>query len=60
VEVAKKDGKFETIFEDGSTYTADLVINAAGLYADEVAKLFGDDVPKIFPIKGEYFLWERM
>jgi len=59
VEVAKKDGKFELSFEDGSTYTADLVINAAGLYADEVAKLFGDDVPKIFPIKGEYFLFGK-
>jgi len=56
VEVTKKDGKFELTFEDGSTYTSDLVINAAGLYADEVAKLFGDEVPNIFPIKGEYFL----
>jgi len=56
VEVKKKDNKFELFFEDGSTYIADLVINAAGLYADEVAKFFGDEVPYIFPRKGEYIL----
>ncbi|POZ93430.1 NAD(P)/FAD-dependent oxidoreductase [Petrotoga halophila] len=56
VEVKKKDNKFELFFEDGSSYIADLVINAAGLYADEVAKLFGDEVPYIFPRKGEYIL----
>lgn len=56
VNVEKKDRKFELYFEDGSNYTADLVINVAGLYADEVAKLFGDEVPFIFPVKGEYFL----
>lgn len=56
VEVKKKDNKFELFFEDGSSYIADLVINAAGLYADEVAKLFGDEIPYIFPRKGEYIL----
>jgi len=56
LEVKKKDEKFELFFEDGSSYIADLVINAAGLYADEVAKLFGDEVPYIFPVKGEYYL----
>ena len=56
VEVKKKANKFELLFEDGSSFIADLVINAAGLYADEVAKLFGDEVPYIFPRKGEYYL----
>jgi len=56
VEVKKKDNKFELFFEDGSSYIADLVINVAGLYADEIAKLFGDEVPYIFPVKGEYYL----
>ncbi|WP_231588268.1 NAD(P)/FAD-dependent oxidoreductase [Marinitoga sp. 1197] len=59
VEVEKKNGKFLLKFQDKSEYFADLVINAAGLYADEIAKMFGDEVPEIFPVKGEYFLLSK-
>jgi glycerol-3-phosphate dehydrogenase len=59
VEANKKGSKYELIFEDGSSYLADLVINACGLYADEVAKLFDDNLPFIFPVKGEYFLFGK-
>jgi len=59
VGVNKKSEKYELIFEDGSSYLTDLVINACGLYADEVAKLFGDNLPLIFPVKGEYFLFGK-
>lgn len=44
----QKNNKYELIFEDASSYLADLVVNACGLYADEVAKLFGDNLPFIF------------
>jgi len=39
-----------------ASYTYDLVINAAGLYADKLAKMMGYDF-EISPRKGEYFLF---
>ncbi len=38
---------------------ADIVINAAGVYSGEIAKLAGDDSIKITPRRGEYLLCDR-
>jgi glycerol-3-phosphate dehydrogenase len=35
---------------------SDYVINAAGIFADEVSRMIGDDSFYITPIKGQYFL----
>lgn len=40
-------------------YSARVVINAAGLYADKVAEMAGIEVPKIIPWKGEEFILDR-
>ena len=34
------------------------VVNCAGLYGDDVARLFGDDSFEIFPRKGEFLVFE--
>lgn len=43
---------------DGHVLTAEVAINAAGLHADEVARLLGDDSFEIYPRKGEFFVFE--
>ncbi|AEH25488.1 NAD(P)/FAD-dependent oxidoreductase [Pyrococcus yayanosii] len=38
---------------------ADIVINAAGLYADEIARMVGVDYFEIHPRKGEYWIFDE-
>ncbi len=38
---------------------ADLVINAAGIYADKIANMVGIDKFKITPRRGEYYLFDK-
>ncbi|MGN6218857.1 MAG: NAD(P)/FAD-dependent oxidoreductase [Microbacterium sp.] len=44
--------------EDGRAIQAQAVVNAAGLYADEIARLIGDDSFDVYPRKGEFFVFE--
>ncbi len=44
---------------DGRSVTARRVINAAGLHADDMARLVGDDSFTIHPRRGEYILLDR-
>lgn len=60
VEKASYDGSMYTIVSsDGDVIKSSFVINAAGLYADEVSKIFNAEEFKIYPRKGEEFVLDR-
>lgn len=42
----------------GGTVRAEVAVNAAGLFADEIARLVGDDSFEIYPRKGEFFVFQ--
>ena len=56
--IIEKDYHYE-IKSDKETVEAEYVVNAAGLYADEVAKLAGKGDFKIHPRRGEYMLLDK-
>lgn len=43
---------------DGDELEVDAAVNSAGLRADEVARLAGDDSFEIYPRKGEFFVFD--
>ncbi len=52
----KVSDKQAEVITQNATYTANLVINCAGLYSDKVAKLTQKDIDvKIVPFRGEYY-----
>jgi glycerol-3-phosphate dehydrogenase len=44
--------------EDGDSVSATVVLNCAGLGADEVARLTGDDSFEVYPRKGEFLVFD--
>ncbi len=56
--IESKDGIYEIASENEKVETR-FVINAAGLFADEIAKMAGDGSFKIHPRKGEYILLDK-
>ena len=56
--IDKKDGKYVINTNKGSIETK-LVINAAGIYADEINNMVSKNKLKIIPRKGEYCLFDK-
>ncbi len=50
---------FKLSAKDGRTLTAKYVVNCAGVYSDEVARMVGDDSFSVHPRRGEYLLLDK-
>ena len=55
----KEDGVVTIVNTTKGAIQTKFVINAAGVYAEEIAKLAGDDSFTITPRKGEYILFDK-
>lgn len=58
VKKIEKDGSFK-IYGGSECVCAKYLINAAGLFSDEIARMCGDDIFKIHPKRGEYILLDK-
>lgn len=56
--IEKKQEGFDVI-TDKETIFAKIVINAAGVYSDAIAKMIGDDSFSVTPRRGEYILLDK-
>lgn len=57
--IVKEEGRITGVETSKGVIAAKYVVNAAGVYADEIAKLAGDDSFTITPRKGEYILFDK-
>ena len=55
----KEDGAVTVVNTTKGAIRTKAVINAAGIYAEEIARLAGDDSFTITPRKGEYILFDK-
>ena len=55
----KEDGAVTIVNTTKGPIRTRFVINAAGVHADEIAKLAGDDSFTFTPRKGEYILFDK-
>lgn len=57
--IETQDGGFRVRLGNGETVEAAYLVNAAGVFADDVARMAGDDSFTIHPRKGEYMLMDH-
>lgn len=60
VKSVHSNGIYRILSDDDQSLEARFVINAAGLYADKVSKIFNAEIFEIIPRKGEEYLLDRM
>ena len=59
VDIKKKSDHFEVICESKNVYESKVVINAAGIYSEEIHKMIEPIDYKLTPRKGEYFILDH-
>ena len=57
--ITVEDGAVKAVETDKGTIETKYVINAAGVHADEISRLAGDDSFQIHPRRGEYILFDK-
>ena len=56
--IEPREGGLEVADDSGERLSARVVVNCGGLYADEVARMAGDDSFEIYPRKGEFLVFD--
>jgi glycerol-3-phosphate dehydrogenase len=56
--IERRGGRVVVGVGGGEEIACDAVVNCAGLHADEVARMAGDDSFEIYPRKGEFFVFD--
>lgn len=51
--------RIRSVKTDKGSFRAKWIINAGGVYSDDIARLAGDDSFSITPVKGEYALFDK-
>ena len=59
VTAMRREGDFVVITAGGEEIKTRYVVNAAGVFSDEVSRMLGDDSFTVRPRKGEYMLLDR-
>ncbi len=59
VTAMRRKGDFVVITAGGEDIEARYVVNAAGVFSDEISRMLGDDSFTVRPRKGEYMLLDR-
>lgn len=59
VDIKKQNDIYDIICESGHVYQSKIIINAAGIYSDEIHKMIEPIDYRLIPRKGEYFLLDH-
>ena len=59
VSIKKEGDLYNVICESGNVYQGNVIINAAGIYSDEIHKMVEDIDYTLTPRKGEYFILDH-
>lgn len=57
--IEKLEDSFIIQSQNGDVIVSRVVVNCAGVYADEISKLVGDDSFEIYPRRGQYFILDK-